>query len=62
MDIVFIMKSDYIDKVVECCIEREKVLSDISNMNVANGLPGHFVMISVSASNCLKYGIPKNFP
>ena len=26
MDIVFIMKSDYIDKVVECCIEREKVL------------------------------------
>lgn len=26
MGIVFIMKSDYIDKVVECCIEREKVL------------------------------------
>lgn len=26
MGIVFIMKTDYIDKVVECCIEREKVL------------------------------------
>ena len=39
-----------------------KVLEEISNMTVPTGLPKHLVMISVSAHDNLKYGIPKDFP
>lgn len=40
----------------------EKVLNEISNMNVQTGLPEHFVIISIAAYDNLKYGIPKDFP
>ena len=39
-----------------------KCLEEISNMTVPTGLPKHLVMISVSAHDNLKYGIPEDFP
>lgn len=40
----------------------KKVLKEISDMSVQNGLPKHLVIISVAAYDNLKYGIPKEFP
>lgn len=42
--------------------ECRKVLEEISEMNVKNGLPKHLVIVSVAAYNNLKYGIPAEFP
>ena len=40
----------------------KKVLNELSNMTVQDGLPKQYVVISVAAYDNLKYGIPKDFP
>ena len=40
----------------------EKVLNELSNMTVQNGLPKHYIIISAAAYDNIKYGIPKDFP
>ena len=40
----------------------KKTLEEISELNINNGLPKHLVIVSVSAYNNLKYGIPADFP
>lgn len=40
----------------------KKVLNELSNMTVQNGLPKQYAVISVAAYDNLKYGIPKAFP
>lgn len=40
----------------------KKILEEISEMNVENGLPKHLVIVSIAAYNNLKYGIPADFP
>ncbi len=40
----------------------KKVLEEISAMTVQTGLPEHLIIISLTAHDNLKYGIPKDFP
>ncbi|MBR5364194.1 MAG: hypothetical protein IK134_12855 [Oscillospiraceae bacterium] len=38
------------------------IIKEVSEMTIATGLPKHLTTIGASASNSLKYGIPKDFP
>lgn len=40
----------------------EKVLKELSEMSVETGLPKYYIILSISAYDNLKYGIPKDFP
>ncbi len=39
-----------------------KILQEIAEMKVSDGLPKQFVILSVAAGDNLKYGIPKDYP
>ena len=39
-----------------------QVLQEISNMSVKTGLPMEFIILSITARDNLKYGIPKDYP
>ncbi len=38
------------------------IIKEVSEMTIATGLPKHLTTIGASASNILRYGIPKDFP
>ena len=54
-DVAILLFNSYPEK----CAEK---LKSIAAMNVKEGLPEYYVVVSVAASDNLKYGIPKDFP
>lgn len=43
----------------ELCTQK---IQEIADMSPETGLPKHFIILAVSASSNLEYGIPKDFP